>query len=124
GGELKVDALVGERRDELGEQLGGDGDLALIGHLARDPAVDADLEVGGRQLQPCVLGLEQDVGEHREGGSAADGPPDDPQAARQVLLHDRYVHYDLIPTARWSSPRASPSIYEATRRILIRSRLQ
>ena len=51
GRQHQVDALVRQRRDQVGEQARRDRDLALLLDLARHPAVDADLQVGGGELQ-------------------------------------------------------------------------
>ncbi len=62
---------------------------------AGDPVGDPDLEVGGGQLEPRVLGLDEDVAEDRQGAPGGDGPAHDREAAGEVLLHDRYVHVGL-----------------------------
>ena len=68
----------------------------LPGH----PVGDADLEVGGGQLQAGVLGPEQDVGQDGQRAAGRHGAADDRQAAREVLLHDRELHVGLTP---WDS---------------------
>ena len=99
--ELEVDPVAGRQRvDEVGQQLGRDGRRAVGLDLARDPVGDPDLEVGRGQLEPGVLGLEQDVGQDRQGAPVGHGATDDRQAARQVLLHDREFHVGLTPRCR------------------------
>ena len=96
--ELEVDPVAGRQRvDEVGQELGRDGRRAVGLDLAGHPVGDPDLEVGGGQLEPGVLGLEQDVGQDRQGAPARDGATDDGQAARQVLLHDREFHVGFTP---------------------------
>ena len=93
GLELEVDPVARRQRvDEVGQELGRDGRGAVRLDLAGHPVGDPDLEVGGGQLEPGVLGLEQDVGQDRQGAPVGDGATDDGQAARQVLLHDREFH--------------------------------
>ena len=67
----------------------------LPGHPVGDP----DLEVRRRQLEPGVLGLQEDVGQDGQGAAARDGAADDGQAAGQVLLHDRESHVGFTPRA-------------------------
>ena len=76
----------------------------LPGHPVGDP----DLEVRGGQLQAAVLGLEQDVRQNRQGAPVRDGPADDRQAAREVLLHDRKLHVGLTPDDGAGSVRGGP----------------
>ena len=96
--QLEVDLVAGRQRvDEVGQELGRDGRRAVGLDLAGHPVGDADLEVRGGQLQPGVLGLEQDVGQDRQGAPARHGTADDGQAARQVLLHHRESHVGFTP---------------------------
>jgi hypothetical protein len=92
----ELDALVRQRGHQVGEQLGRHGDLALFGDLARDPAVDPDLQVRRRQLEAGVLRLEQHVRQHRQRGAAAHRAAHRLETTSQVLLHHRDIHADLI----------------------------
>ena len=86
--ELQVDRLAaGQRVDQVGQEAGRHGRRAVGLDLAGHPVGDPDLEVRRGQLQAGVLGLEQDVREDRQ-RPVGDGPADDRQAAREVLLHD------------------------------------
>ena len=96
--ESEIDPVAGRQRvDQVGQQLCRDRRRAIDLDLARDPVDDPDLEVGGGQLEPGVLRLEQDVGQDGERAPVRDGATDDRQAARQVLLHDREFHVGLTP---------------------------
>ncbi len=103
--EGEIDPVAGRQRvDQVGQELGRDGRRTIDLDLARDPVDDPDLEVGGRQLEPGVLRLEQDVGQDGQRAPVRDGATDDRQAARQVLLHDREFHVGLTPmrgSGRW-----------------------
>ena len=57
------------RADEIGKQACGNGDAALLLHLGWNHLADADLQVGGSQLQPLVRGLHQDVVQDGKGGA-------------------------------------------------------
>ena len=116
GLELEVDPLAGRQAgDEVREQLGRDGDRAVRVDLARDPVGDPDLEVGRRQLEPGVLGPEEDVGQDRERAPGRDRAADDRQAAGEVLLHDRELHERFTPGRRGWSPGAGPADDRASR---------
>ena len=120
--EREVDPLAARQRvDEVGQELGRDRRRAVGLDLAGHPVGDPDLEVGRRQLEAGVLGLEQDVGEDRQRAPVGHGPTDDRQAARQVLLHDREFHVGFTPPSsiRWfgttgnrglSGRRSGPSV--------------
>ena len=106
--ELEVDPVAGRQRvDEVRDQACGHGDRTVRVDLARDPARDPDLEVGGGQLQPGVLGAEQHVGEDRQRAAAGNGSRHDPETASQVLLHHRELHVGLTP--RGARPGAPPA---------------
>ena len=105
--ELEVDPLAARQRaHEVGEEPGRHGRRAVRLDLAGHPVGDADLEVRRRQLQPAVLGPEQDVGQHRQRAPAGDRATDDRQAAGQVLLHDRELHVGCTPFDERRAPRA------------------
>ena len=65
-GQLHLDLVGRQAVDELGQQAGGHGDGAFIFYAGADPAVDADLQIGGSQPQLVILCLEQDVAEDRQ----------------------------------------------------------
>ena len=67
--------------------------------LAGDPVHEPDLEVRRGEAEAAVLGLEEDVGEHGQRASVGDRSTHDPEAARQVLLHDRELHVRSTPWA-------------------------
>ena len=94
----------GRPGDDVGQELGRDGDRAVDVDLARDPVGDPDLEVRRGQLEAAVLGPDEDVAEDRQGAAGRDRPADDRQAAGQVLLHDRDVHGRFTPGRRSWSP--------------------
>ena len=101
GLELEVDPLAGRQaRDDIGQQLGRDGDRAVDVDLGRDPVGDPDLEVRGSELQAAVLGPDEDVAEDRQGAPRRDRATHDRQAAGEVLLHDRDVHGRFTPGRR------------------------
>ena len=104
--DLELDLVAWRQRvDEVGQELGRDRGRAVLVDLAGDPVGDPDLEVRGRQLEAGILGLEQDVGQDRQRAPARDGPADDGQAARQVLLHDREFHVGTLRLSRcWPGP--------------------
>ena len=68
-------------------------DLDPTGH----PVGDADLEVGGGQLDAAVLGPDQDVAQDGQAAARGYGPAHDREPAGEVLLHDRYVHGRVTP---------------------------
>ena len=92
GGELPVREQVG---DELLEQARGDGDRAVVLDLGRDPAVDADLQVGGGQAQLAAARFEQDVAQHRERAARRDGPRYNRKPFGQIFLCTAYPHGGL-----------------------------
>ena len=98
--ELQVDALVRERVDDVREEPRRDRDRSVGLDLAGNPVGDPDLEVRRRELQPGVLGAEQDVGEHRQRAPARHRVADDREAAGEVLLDDRQVHGRVTPGER------------------------
>jgi hypothetical protein len=78
GSDLELDLVAGGQRvHEVGQQPGRDRGRPVLVDLAGHPVRDPDLEVRGGQLEPGILGLEQDVGEHRQGAPTRDGPADD-----------------------------------------------
>ena len=74
--------------DEVGEEPGRDGQRALGLDLAGTHYGDADLEVGGGQLEAGVLRPEQDVGQHGQRASVADRAADVAAWCRYVLLEE------------------------------------
>ena len=94
-GQLHFDLVGRQAVDELSQQAGRHGYGAFILDTSADPAVDADLQIGGGQTQLIVLRLQQDVAEHRQRTAGRYRATDDRQALRQILLKAAYAHVCL-----------------------------
>src|SRR5690606_12220861 len=88
GIQREVDAVVGQVVDQIDEYLGGQGDRALDLDVGADPDGDAqpEAEIDGGQFEARLLGLEQDIAQHRHGRARLDGAADDAQPFRQIRL--------------------------------------
>ncbi len=75
-----------KRVHEVDEELGGHRDRALVLDLRRHPAIDAHLEIRGRQAKATGVRAEQNVPEDRQASPSRDPSPCDPKPMRQVLL--------------------------------------
>ena len=101
GGEVELERqfLVGQGRDEVGEQPGGDGGAALVGDLRRHHLSDSDLEVGGGQGKALVGCLDEDVVEDRQGRSCRDRPGDGLKGLAERTRHAAdFQPLLLVPT--------------------------
>ncbi len=67
---LDGDVAVRQELDVVVELARGDGAGAGLFHLDRGAGADGLVEVGGRDVQPVALGLDEKVGQNRDGGFA------------------------------------------------------
>ena len=99
-----------QRVDHVGHEAGRDRQGAIRLDAAGHPDGDADLQVGSRQLQAGVFRPQEDVGQHGQRAAGTDGPADDLQAARQVLLHHRELHGRGSPSSREAAVSRLPRV--------------
>ena len=72
--ERQLHLLGRQRADQIDEGARRHGDRALLCVLRRDPAGDAEFEVGGREAQPVfTIGGDQDVGQHGQRAARGNG---------------------------------------------------
>ena len=78
--------------DELDQLARGQRDGAALGHGAGNGDPGADLEIGGREAQPVLPGLDQDVGQNRERLARLDDVLQELECAQERLAGNLEVH--------------------------------
>jgi len=71
-GELEHHLVTDDGADDLEELTGLNGDTALALDLRLAPGGQGDIEIRRGHLEPVLTALEQQMGEHRYGGSTLD----------------------------------------------------
>ena len=99
---LQMDLLFRKLAHDLVELARGDGQPARLRNFTRMRAADADLEIGGRELEGAILALathlEQRVGQDRHRVALLDDRLDPAEAALELALIDRELH-GCVPLA-------------------------
>ena len=70
--QLDGDVAIGQQLDVVVELARGDGAGAGLFDLDCGAGADGLVEIGGRDVQPVAIGLDEKVGENRNGGLALD----------------------------------------------------
>ena len=92
GVERQQHLLRGQRVHQVRECAGRHGGGAMLLDARRDPARDAQLQVGGRELQPALVGGDQDIAQHGQRGARRYRAGDQAEAVGEFLLRDRGFH--------------------------------
>ena len=90
--DLDGDVLRWQLADDGGEAAGRQGGGARFVDFRLDLSSDADVEVGGGELELAVARFEQDVREDRQGGARADDVLDLLQPFEELVLRDLKLH--------------------------------
>jgi hypothetical protein len=86
--QLDGDVAFGQQLDVVVELARGNGAGARLLHLGRGAGADGLVEVGGRDVEPVALGLDEKVRQNRNGGLALDHA-----LRRGKLLHQILAAY-------------------------------
>ena len=81
-----------EGADQIEEGASRDRSGAGLLDARRDPAADAELEIGGGEAQAPFRGIDEDVAEDRERGARRYGAGDEAEAVCELLLWDGGFH--------------------------------
>ena len=92
GAQLERDLVAGQRADDVDEQPRRQDDGALADDLALERDAQADLHVGGAQLDRAALGEELDAGERLDGAAGGGGAGDGLQLGEERVAPGRELH--------------------------------
>ena len=105
-------------RDDVGEQLGRQGDGTTGFHHRRETGLDAEAQIKARQAEPagCSVSGDQDIGQHRVGGTTGNSPADQLKTAVQFRLAADQFHPNAASGATklphdWLNRNAFPRLF-------------
>ena len=86
---------LGQLAHDLVEHVGGHGGGAARRHLGGDAVDDFEIEVGGLQAELALLGLDQHIGQDRDGVAPFDHAVDVAQRLQQFGTLDGDFHRQI-----------------------------
>src|SRR5207248_5621329 len=82
--ERELDGTGGKRVDEVDEELGGNGDRALILDLRGDPAIDADFQIRRCEAKSSGIRTQENVSEDRKTSACRHTAAGERESVREV----------------------------------------